>query len=133
PQFDNFADLEGGAVDINTLVNKSASNNNVHSAITVVKGIEVDLAIDKFANSILESGSQASYTLRVTNNGPDVTTSPITVTDIEPSGLDFVSGVGVGWSCSVGANLSCTYAGALAVGASTDITLTVDVVGSDGF
>ncbi len=134
PQFDNFNDLEGGNIDINDLDDKQANNNNVDSVTTVVKGVEVDLEIDKFVDGILEAGSSGVYTLRVTNNGPDATTSTITVTDIEPIGVTFTGVAGTGWTCPAPAgSISCTYAGSLGVGASTDILLTVDVTGADGY
>lgn len=135
PQFDNYNDLEGGNIDINDLDDKTVNNNNVDSITTVVKGVQTNLGINKFVNGILEEGTTGSYTLRVTNNGPDATTATITVTDTEPTGVDFdTQATGTGWSCSAPSNsLTCTYAGSLANGASTDITVPVTVTGSGGF
>ncbi len=135
PQFDNFNDLEGGNLDINDLDDKTVNNNNVDSVTTVVKGVQTNLSINKFVNGILEEGTTGSYTLRVTNNGPDATTATITVTDTEPTGVDFdTQATGTGWSCSAPSNsLTCTYAGSLANGASTDITVPLTVTGSGGF
>lgn len=133
PQFDNVNDLEGGNLDINNLDDKQANNNNIDSVTTVVKGVEIDLAINKFVEDILESGETGVYTLRVTNNGPDATTATITVNDVEPTGVTFTAAAGTGWVCAAfPGDLSCTYAGALASGATTDILLTVDVTGPDG-
>ncbi len=133
PQFDNVNDLEGGNIDINDLDDKQANNNNVDSVTTVVKGVQVDLEIDKFVEDVLESGEEGVYTLRVTNNGPDATTTTITVNDIDPTGVTFQSAGGTGWSCPTPpGNLVCTFAGPLGVGQSTDILLTVDVTGPDG-
>lgn len=135
PQFDNYNDLEGGNIDINDLDDKTVNNNNVDSITTVVKGVQTNLSMNKFVNGILEEGATGSYTLRVTNNGPDATTAAITVTDTEPAGVDFdTQATGTGWSCSVPSNsLSCTYAGSLGVGVSTDITVPVTITGSGGF
>ncbi|OGT74676.1 MAG: hypothetical protein A3H44_03280 [Gammaproteobacteria bacterium RIFCSPLOWO2_02_FULL_57_10] len=135
PQFDNYNDLEGGNIDINDLDDKQENNNNVDSVTTVVKGVEVDLTIDKFVDDILEENEEGIYTLRVTNNGPDATTATITVTDTEPpAGVEFLSAAGTGWVCPTPpGNLSCTFAGSLGVGQSTDILLTVDVTGSGGY
>ncbi|MDT8427867.1 MAG: hypothetical protein RQ757_03785 [Pseudomonadales bacterium] len=134
PQFDNVNDLEGGSIDINTIDDKLSNNNNIDSVTVVVKGIEVDLRMDKFANGTFEAGANAQYTLRVSNFGPDATTSTFTVTDTAPAGVNFLSAAGTGWNCSglPGPVLNCTHAGALAVGASTDILLEVDVVGVAG-
>lgn len=133
-QFDNFNDLEGGNIDINDLDDKQANNNNVDSVTTIVKGVEVDLAIDKFVEDILESGSAGIYTLRITNNGPDATTAPITVNDTEPVGVTFQSAAGTGWVCPApSGSIACTFSGSLGVGQSTDILLTVQVTGADGY
>lgn len=133
PQFDNVNDLEGGNLNINNLDDKQANNNNIDSVTTVVKGVEIDLAINKFVEDILESGETGVYTLRVTNNGPDATTATITVNDVEPTGVTFTAAAGTGWVCAAfPGDLSCTYAGSLASGATTDILVTVDVTGPDG-
>ncbi len=135
PQFDNVNDLDGGAIDIMDIDDKQSENNNVASVITQVRGVETDLGIEKELNGILEVGETASYTLTVTNFGPDATTGgaggTITVSDAVPAGITFDSASGTGWSCSV-SPLVCTYAGSLAFGASTDITLNVNVTGSAG-
>ncbi|CAM9996164.1 unnamed protein product, partial [Discosporangium mesarthrocarpum] len=135
PQFDNVNDLDGGAVDINDIDDKDSENNNVDSVITVVSGVETNLSIDKELTGILEVGESASYTLTVTNLGPDATTGgaggTITVTDPVPAGISFVSAIGTGWSCSLGP-LNCTFAGTLGVGVSTEITLNVNVTGNAG-
>jgi len=136
PQFDNFNDLEGGNIDINDLDDKQPNNNNVDSVTTVVKGVEVNLSVEKFVEDILESGSEGVYTIRITNHGPDATTSAITLLDMEPSGVNFLSAVApAGWSCTVNTNsLECSSQNeTLAVGASIDILLTVDVTGPAGF
>lgn len=135
PQFDNVNNLQGGAININDLDDKSATNNNVDSVITAVQGVRTDLGITKAVNGILEAGSTGSYTLTVTNYGPDPTTGgaggTITVTDPQPAGVTFDGASGPGWSCSVGP-LNCTYAGVLGVGSSATITLNVTVTGSVG-
>lgn len=137
PQFDNVNDLQGGAIDINDLVDKSTENNNVVSIITEVRGVETNLRITKVANGVLEEGESGSYTLTVTNLGPDSTTGgvngTITVTDPQPTGVTFTSAVGTepDWTCSVGP-FNCTYDEPLASGSSLTITLNVDVTGSQG-
>ncbi|MDP2139921.1 MAG: hypothetical protein Q8L20_03835 [Gammaproteobacteria bacterium] len=153
PQFDNVNDLEGGIIDVNDLDDKQENNNNVDSVTTVVKGVEVDLRMNKFVgeiidydeinevvlnygdNGILEIGEIGLYVLRVTNAGPDATTAPITVTDLEPpAGVQFISATGIGWSCPTPpGNLSCTHADPLGIGASTDILVQVQITGADGF
>ncbi len=135
PEFDNVNDLQGGAIDINDLDDKTAGQNNVDSVITDVRGVETDLGITKDVVGILEEGSTGTYSITVTNYGPDDTSGgaggTITVTDPEPAGVTFDSASGVGWSCSVGP-FDCTYAGVLASGNSTTITLDVTVTGTAG-
>jgi uncharacterized repeat protein (TIGR01451 family) len=135
PQFDNRNDLQGGAIDINTLVQKTNNNNNVDSIVTTVQGLRTDLRMQKTLNGNLEAGSEtAQYTLTVTNLGPDVTNQTITVTDAQPAGLLFTAASGTGWNCSsISPTLTCTYAGSLAVNSSASITLTATVTGGIGF
>ncbi|WP_199791541.1 DUF6923 family protein [Streptomyces sp. 142MFCol3.1] len=84
-----------------------------------------DLAITKSSSpASYVPGQQITYTLRVTNNGPNAS-SGYTVTDEFPAGLTNVATSTPG--CTVtGRNLSCT-AGALPVGQSRDITATATV------
>lgn len=134
PQFDNRNDLQNGAVDINDLENKTDNNNNVASVNTVIEGRYTNLRMAKQVATILEAGESAQYLLTVTNLGPDATTSPFTVSDAEPTGVDFISASGADWSCSTTSpTLNCTYSGTLAVNGSTTLTLNVDVTGGIGF
>ncbi|MEX1198301.1 MAG: DUF6701 domain-containing protein [Pseudohongiellaceae bacterium] len=137
PQFDNVFDLEGGSIDVNSVNNKSETNNNVDSVTTTVRGIETDLRMEKEVVDILEAGETAEYRLTVTNLGPDATTVPFAVTDSEPDGVSFTGWSGVGsnagdWSCTVSPDLSCSFAGNLAVGASAELLIEMDVVGAAG-
>ncbi|MBI1742083.1 DUF11 domain-containing protein [Candidatus Acetothermia bacterium] len=85
-----------------------------------------DLSIAKSHSGNFTVGINGVYTITVTNVGPDSTTGAITVTDTLPTGLNFVSGTGSGWSCSaVGQTATCTNAGPLAASATSNITLTV--------
>lgn len=133
PQFDNVNDLQDGAIDLNDLTEKSPSNNNVDGITVNVAGRFTDLSLSKSVATILESGSTAQYQLTVTNLGPDATTTPITLNDLDPSGVDFTAASGVDWSCSsITPTLTCTYSGSLALNASTSLVLDVDVTGSVG-
>ncbi|MEC8860421.1 MAG: DUF6701 domain-containing protein [Pseudomonadota bacterium] len=134
PQFDNRNDDQGGVVDIDDVDQKTSSNNNVDRVITNIRGLETDLRIVKEVVNTLETGQTGQYQLVVTNLGPDATTATITVTDSEPTGVDFTAASGTGWVCNtVSPTLNCTYAASLALNASATITLDVDVVGAAGF
>lgn len=99
--------------------------------ISVTNTPVADLAIAMGLNgTTFVRGQNSTYTINVSNNGPNSETGPITVTDTLPAGLSFVSGSGTGWSCSaVGQAVTCTYSGgSLASGASAPaLTLTVGV------
>ena len=91
-----------------------------------------DLALAMTRTGDLRIGSTAYYTLTVSNNGTDVETGPITITDTLPSGLKLVSTSGSGWSCSSTAGnggttlVTCTRTGQLAAGARANaLTITV--------
>lgn len=134
PQFDNRNDLQGGIIDIDDLNQKSSSNNNVDRVVSSIRGLETNLRMQKSVIGTLETGQTGQYQLIVTNLGPDPTSAAITVTDSQPTGVQFTSASGVGWTCgTVSPTLSCTYAGSLAVNASATILLNVDVVGGQGF
>lgn len=86
------------------------------------------LSITKRHVGTLTVGSVGEYRITVTNTGPTGTPGPVTVTDVLPTGLTFSGASGAGWSCSASAQLvTCGRVGALAVGAATELTLTVGV------
>ena len=147
PEFDNVNDLQGGALDINNIDDKTGSNNNVDSITTNVQGIETDLSVVKAVDTVLEEGSADSilYTITVTNNGPDdivggLAQPTISITDNEPVGINFDSASGTDWSCTVNVvldpdQLTCDFNNfvsddPLEVGESTVITIIGDVTGT---
>jgi MSHA biogenesis protein MshQ len=91
-----------------------------------------DFAISMVRNTTLSPQQNASYTLVVTSNGPDIDPGPVQVSDTLPAGLTFVSAAGAGWSCGASGQLvTCTRSGAVNPStALAPITLTVKVVGS---
>ncbi|HJQ34764.1 MAG TPA: hypothetical protein VJ866_21625 [Pyrinomonadaceae bacterium] len=88
-----------------------------------------DLSISKTSSSTFVVGSNAVYTISVTNNGPHSASGPITVKDTLPAGLSYVSATGTGWTCSNASGVvTCTSAGPVANGVTMNaITLTVAV------
>ncbi len=89
-----------------------------------------DLEITKSHTGDFTVGVNGTYTLSVTNNGPNDHTGLVTVTDSLPTGLTPLTAVGTGWNCTVTApDVTCDRSDNLANGASyPDITLTVDVL-----
>ncbi|MDW5597736.1 hypothetical protein VSS74_25515 [Conexibacter stalactiti] len=90
---------------------------------TVTVGPVADLAIEKSGPATVAAGGQATWQLRVTNNGPDDATG-VTVTDTLPAGTTFVTASS---GCTAaGQTVTCALAD-LAVGASTTVEVTATV------
>jgi uncharacterized repeat protein (TIGR01451 family) len=134
------------ARDGNLYATSLAANSQVYtvnpatgtSTLIGSAGIDIDdlaaapkfasLSIAKAASGTFVVSKVATYTLTVTNNGPQSANGPITVSDTLPSGLAFVSGTGTGWTCSAPSGvLTCTNPGPMANAATSVITLKVDV------
>ncbi|ANB18193.1 Hypothetical protein I596_2181 [Dokdonella koreensis DS-123] len=75
-------------------------------------------------------GQPASYAITVTNAGGTPTSAPIIIADTLPAGITRVASSGANWTCTGTTALSCTFSGTLAAGASTTLTLSVDVAAS---
>ncbi len=89
---------------------------------------QVDLQITKTDNADpVNRGEQMVYTLTVTNSGPSAATN-VEVIDTLPADVSFVSATGGTVTPPTGGSSNVTVAiGTLAAGASTDVTITVDV------
>jgi uncharacterized repeat protein (TIGR01451 family) len=87
-----------------------------------------DLSITKAATSSFIVGTTATYSLTVTNAGPQSASGIIRVRDTLPTGLTYSPSTNAGWTCSAaGQVVTCDRATALAAGVSSTITLTVTV------
>jgi len=86
-----------------------------------------DLALSKAAGVALTAGSNGTYILTATNNGPGTLAGSIQIEDTLPSTLSYVSYAGTGWTCSANAQLvTCGWSGTLTSGTSAPaLTLTV--------
>jgi uncharacterized repeat protein (TIGR01451 family) len=96
-------------------------------AVPNVQTADLKMLMTRVGN--LQVGANATYTVTVSNLGPNQDDGPITVTDTMPAGMTQPSGSGSGWSCSTsGQKVTCTNTGPLAVGASLPpITFTANV------
>jgi uncharacterized repeat protein (TIGR01451 family) len=96
-------------------------------SLTIAVSGGADLSITKAdAPDPVALGGNLTYTLTVTNNGPDPS-SDSTVSDPLPAGVAFVSATSSQGSCSQsGGTVTCTL-GALAVGSSATIEIVVTV------
>ena len=123
--------LSAGQTSANT--NYSAGGDLVlltAQVVSVTSEPVVDLSIIKTHTGNFTVGSNGSFTLHVANGtgaGVISVDYPITVTDVLPTGLSYVSATGTGWTCSAsGQTVTCTNPSNLARGSALpDITLTV--------
>jgi uncharacterized repeat protein (TIGR01451 family) len=87
-----------------------------------------DLAIAMSHSGDFTVGSQGVYTVAITNIGAPATSGVITVIDMLPPGLTYISATGSGWNCSVSdETVTCTNPEPVNPGVSSTITLTVNV------
>jgi uncharacterized repeat protein (TIGR01451 family) len=98
--------------------------NNTATAATPVSA-SADLSITKSGPAAVVAGTQATYTLTVTNNGPSDATD-VTISDPLPVGATVVSATPSHGTCAGTPTLSCTIT-SLANGADATITVVVDV------
>lgn len=102
--------------------------------ISVTSEPVVDLSITKTHTGNFSAGSNGVFTLHVANGnsqGVIAVDYPVTVTDVLPAGMTFVSGAGSNWSCAAaGQTVTCSHpnTGFLPAGSTLpDIALTVAV------
>jgi len=111
----------------------SDSSNDEDSVTTTVTPV-ADLSVLKDGPLTIPAGSNITYTVSVTNNGPSHA-STVSVEDILAAGLTFVSAdAPAGWSCvtpAVGANGTITCSAAsLLEGETADFTFVVHLTSS---
>lgn len=110
----------------------SSTSNTVTTVINPAPAPAV--AITKTGPSTATVGVNYNYTLTVSNSGTSPTNGQISVTDNLPAGLNFVSGVGTGWSCSAtGQKVTCTTNNSITAGTNSAISLTVNPVLSGNY
>lgn len=104
--------------------NDPSGGNNSSTAATTVNAPSANLSIVKTDSpDPVNVGSTLTYTIVVTNNGPDTATG-VTVTDTLPGGVTFGSATPTQGSCSGTSTVTCTI-GTMTNGASVTITIMV--------
>jgi hypothetical protein len=89
----------------------------------------VQLSLVKLAPAGITQGVPFNYTMQVLNTGTGPTSGQLTVTDVLPSGLQFVSGGGNGWVCSaLGQTVTCTSSGPISASGVSSFALQVNPV-----
>jgi uncharacterized repeat protein (TIGR01451 family) len=118
PSVSNTATVTGPTPDPDT-------GNNSSTDVAQVAAVD-DLTILQTHTGTALAGADLTYTMTVGNLGPTADPGPVTMTDPLPTGETFVSATGTGWSCSdSGSTVTCVSAGAVPVGYSGFILLTV--------
>jgi uncharacterized repeat protein (TIGR01451 family) len=97
--------------------------NNSSSAVATVGGGPADIGISKTASGAFVVGSPATYTITVTNSGPNPAAS-VLVTDVLPAGATLVSATPSQGVCGGTTTVTCNL-GPMASGGSATIVLTV--------
>jgi len=107
-------------------LNETDLDSSNDSATSTIYVSAVDLAVTKTASTALaQVGDAVSYTVTVTNNGPD-TASGVTINDSVPSGVTLVSA-----SFSQGSYAAGVWTvGSIPSGATQTLTLNVTVIAS---
>ncbi|PYX34324.1 MAG: hypothetical protein DMG80_02830 [Acidobacteria bacterium] len=108
-----------------TTSDPGAANNSATALVAVGTGTNADVSITKTAApSPVAQGNLLTYTLIATNNGPASATN-VTVVDVLPSVLRFVSVVTTAGTCSQAANTVTCQLGTLASAGTATINIVV--------
>ncbi|MEA2162345.1 MAG: hypothetical protein QOK37_472 [Thermoanaerobaculia bacterium] len=100
----NSASVSATEFDPNT------SNNNTGAAFTTVSAAADLLISNSPSGNPVNAGSPLSFTINVSNGGPDATSGTITVANTVPFGVTGATGAGTGWTCGAqsGSVVTCT-------------------------
>ncbi len=107
--------------------NNSSTDNSSTNAIA-------NLSIVKTDSGPATAGDPESYQLAVHNAGPSDVSGSVSVSDVLPAGLSFVSAAGPGWTCSYASPtrlISCDLAAGLVNGADASPITVATTVDSD--
>ena len=136
--------LVDDAIVTSTTVDPNPANNLATTTTTVNPGgtpeLVADIAVTKTGpTGPVLAGQNATYTITVTNNGPNIAGSPV-MDDVTPPDMTFVSVVSpAGWTCNppAGGGVGLVHCflpsaapggGSLAPGATATFTLTVQAL-----
>ena len=104
--------------DTSTTVNANATGCGGSPGLSIAKTHTGNFTVNQ----------NGSFSITVSNSGTAATSSTVTVSDMLPSGLGFVSATGTGWSClNSSGDVVCTNTAPIAASSNAVITLTVSV------
>lgn len=115
----NTASVTSTETDTNT------ANNSATDTTTATPQIDLQITKTDTPDPVI-AGNQLTYTIQVTNAGPSTATG-VTVTDVLPSTLTFVSGTSTVGTVTNSSGTVTGSIGTLASGASATVTLLVTV------
>ncbi len=119
------SDVADGAVISNTATTSSDSSAPVSDTETTTSQRESDLVISKVSDGDAVAGTQHTYTIDVTNNGPSDADN-VTITDVLPAGFVFASATES--SCTAAGPIVTCTPGTVIAGDTFTFELTVDVL-----
>src|SRR5206468_2473171 len=117
----NAASVTSATPDLDPSNNTSATVQT--TVVPVVPPSRADLSITKTGPTSVSASSTITYTLSVSNAGPD-TASTVSVSDVLPPGVTLISASGSGWSCGGSSTVTCILP-SLASGAASSIGISV--------
>ena len=127
----NAAGTLTNQANVSSSVNDPNTGNNAGSLNSTITA-QSDLAVGITGPTVpVNINDTVSYTITVTNNGPNAA-SNLQVTDIvDSNGIGFqgVTASGAGWNCAPGGTITCTMPN-LASSASSTISISVQPTGS---
>jgi MSHA biogenesis protein MshQ len=106
--------IQSGQTSASTVYTSGQDLVLLNMEVVAVPNVPVaDVAITNTTSSTFSRGAPVSYTLSVTNNGPNNETGTVTVTDTLPATLSGISISASGWNCaaSSGQTVSCFITG----------------------
>ncbi|HUP61678.1 MAG TPA: hypothetical protein VNA69_14805 [Thermoanaerobaculia bacterium] len=119
-----------GAVDLLVNVTIGGCTSGDGATVAITAGAQsADFAVTKSAPASVQASASFTYTIVVTNNGPDSASG--TITDAIPAGVQITNANGGAWSCSTSAS-QVVCSGALAASASNTILLTAIAPQNEG-
>ncbi|MGH3657664.1 MAG: hypothetical protein ACRDUA_13495, partial [Micromonosporaceae bacterium] len=108
-----------------TTTDPNSANDSATATTTVNTSADMSIAKTDSPDPAT-AGTDLTYTITATNNGPSTSGGDVTVTDAVPAGTTFVSATPSQGSCSGTTTVTCNLGG-LANGASATITVVVHV------
>ena len=108
------------------------ADNSASQQTLVRQATDLEMVSKTASPTSLGIGQRVSFTLKVRNNGPLAATN-VEVTDPLPTGLNYVSAAGSGWSCGYAAAsriVTCSMASLASGATAADIVILADAASS---